>query len=251
VTRPLVCTIGTTDPWNAAGVGLDQRILWECGARPALVVAAVSVQTMDGVEAVVDMEPETIQAQWNALATASVAAVRVGALCGEAATRAVAEILAATAAPSVYDPVFAATGGGRFADDATIAAARSVAVRATIVTPNRSEAAALTGIPVESVDDMERAGNALVAAGSNATLVTGGDARGDPVDVLVTRDGSERFGARRIEREMRGTGCVLAASLAAELAKGARLRDAVMHARAFVREKIAGAVLLGGAYVAE
>ena len=76
--RPVVCSIGTTDPWNAAGLGLDQRVLWECGTRPVMVVAAVSVQTIDGLLDVMPMDPAAVVAQWNALVQSHVSLAEAG-----------------------------------------------------------------------------------------------------------------------------------------------------------------------------
>jgi hydroxymethylpyrimidine/phosphomethylpyrimidine kinase len=252
VSRPIVCSIGTTEPWNAAGLGLDVRVLVECGVRPVTIVAAVSAQDARGITALVPMEPAVVRAQWAALAGANIAAIRVGALAGAATVSAVAEILRETAVPVIYDPALRATRGGAFVDAAALQRiVRELLPLATVCTPNLFEAAQLGGCRGASVDDMEAAGRALLKLGPKAVLVTGGDLPGDPVDVLVEAERTTRFAGTRIAAQMRGTGCVLAAVLAAELAKGRELRAAVEHARAFVRRKIAGAVRTGDFSVAD
>lgn len=247
----VVCSIGITDPWNAVGLGLDLRVLAECGVRPVSVVAGVSAQDADGVHAVSPVDPSAIEAQWRALSRAGIAAVRIGALPGASAVRAVAALVRETDVPIVYDPVLEASRGGRFADAATVEAIVSdLLPRVTVCTPNMAEAAELTGADVATLDEMRAAARALCALGSQAALVTGGHLAGDPDDVLADAGGETTFAGDRIAATMRGTGCVLAASLAAELACGVPLREAVARARAFVRKKIAGAVAAGDMRIA-
>jgi hydroxymethylpyrimidine kinase/phosphomethylpyrimidine kinase len=122
----------------------------------------------------------------------------------------------------------------------------------TVCTPNLAEAAELTQrAPLANEDDMAAAGAALRALGCDAALVTGGHLMGDPVDVLVDGGGVARYAGARIPVQMRGTGCVLAAVLAVELARGVALRIAIEKARDFVRMKIATAVRGGDFFIAE
>jgi len=251
VTRPIVCSIGTTDPWNAAGLGLDQRTLWECGARPVSVVTSVSAQDKRGLHAVAAVDPDLIFAQWQSLREAPVAAVRIGALTGAVTVEAIAAIVSRVTVPVVYDPVLRPTAGGSFADDATIDAIRTrLLEKVSICTPNLEEAERLTGIRVNSTDQMESAGRSLLSTGVRAVLVTGGHRVGDPVDVLVDGANVTTFSAPRIGLTMRGSGCVLAAALAAFLARQRPLRDAIEQARAYVRDKIGSAQSLGDMYLA-
>jgi len=251
MSMPVVCSIGTTDPWNAAGVGLDIRILAECGVRAVTVVAAISAQDAAGVRAIEPTPPELIREQWASLDRAQIAAVRIGALCGAAAVRTVASMLSSSAVPVVYDPALHASRGGAFADAATVAMIRSELLpTSTVCTPNLAEAAELSESHVTTVAEMEAAAGSLRQLGARAVLVTGGHLAGDPTDVLVDDEGASRFSAPRIDISMRGTGCVLSCALAAELAKGVQLKDALERARAFVRMKIAGAVRTGDFYIA-
>jgi hydroxymethylpyrimidine/phosphomethylpyrimidine kinase len=249
---PVVCSIGMTDPWNAAGLGLDMRMLWECGARPVAVVAGVSAQDDRGIRALVQLEPDAIVRQWETLQSAGIAAVHVGALVGARVVRTVAEILAGGAVPVVYDPVLRASHGGTFADDAAIAAMRTHLVPlATVCTPNLEEAAALTNLRVQSVADMEVAARTIVHAGAQAALITGGHLLGDPVDVFAEKESTVTLRAPRIERAMRGSGGVLAAALTAALGNGLSMREAVDQARAFVQRKIRESIALGPFVVAD
>jgi len=248
VSAPLVCSIGASDPWNAAGVGLDVRALDACGARALTVVCGVTAQDRHGVHAAAPVAASLVAAQFDALAEAPVAAYRIGALLDPASAAVVAERLAGADVPVVYDPVLGPSGGGGFADDATRACLieRLLPV-CTLVTPNLAEAAALTGVRrIADRDGMERAGRALVALGARAALVTGGHLPGAPLDVYVDAHGSRDYAAPRLALELRGTGCLLACALAAWLARGASTHDAIERARAFVRERIAAGVERGG-----
>ncbi len=117
-----------------------------------------------------------------------------------------------------------------------------------MVTPNAPEAAALTGLAVASLDDMRRAADRLLALGAHAVVVTGGHVAGPVVRDLVVAAGGESFviEAPRIEtRATHGTGCTFASAVAASLAQGLDLRQAVERAHAFVRRAIAAAPGLG------
>jgi hydroxymethylpyrimidine/phosphomethylpyrimidine kinase len=252
MSAPIVCSIGCAEPWNVAGVGLDIRALAACGARAVTVVAGVTAQDGHGVHAAVAIDPSVIAAQLHALRDAEIAAYRVGALLNVASVETLAQHLAASGRPVVYDPVLGPSAGGTFADAATRTAIleRLVPI-ATLVTPNLAEAQALTGLPaVLDRDDMERAGRVLVAAGAGAALVKGGHLAGDVLDVYVEAAGNHTFTAPRLAGDLRGTGCLLACGIAAALARGATMFDAIECGRAFVRERFAGSVVVGGMRVA-
>jgi hydroxymethylpyrimidine/phosphomethylpyrimidine kinase len=235
-----VLSVGTTHPLNLAGLGLDLRVAAALGVRPLTVVAGVSAQSAGRVLARRELDAATIAAQFAALRDEPIAAVHVGALIGPASVAAVARELAAFAhVPIVCDPVLAASGGDRLADDATIAALRATRfARASLITPNLPEAAELLGRAVadEAMDDAARD---LLACGVPAVLLKGGHRAGETLDVLATAAGIERFSAPRIAGSLRGTGDLLAFAIAAELARGAALSAAIVAARSFVRARIA------------
>ncbi len=248
----LVCSIGCTDPWNAAGLGLDLRACGELETPNVWIVAGVTAQDRDGLHAAAAVAPELIAAQFDALRAADIAAFRVGALLDAATIEVVAARLTAAGAPVVYDPVFAPSAGGTFVDGQLVRTIRERLLPVVdVLTPNMSEAAALCERPVESLGDMEQAARALRALGCRAVLIKGGHRAGDPIDVLADAHGLLHFDdGSRIAGTLRGTGCLLAAALAASLARGVPLRDAVSAARAFVREKIAHARRRAGMHLA-
>ncbi len=242
--EPVICTVGTTDPWNAAGIGLDARVFQALGVRGVTVVAAVSAQDADGVHAVRAVDPETIAAQFDSLAAAGVAAYRVGALADVASAATIARYLARAGSPAVYDPVFAASGGGRFADARAyrdICAALAPAV--TLMTPNLAEARAIAGDRDAMPADAARQ---LFEFGARAVLVTGIVRGPDVVDELYERGTVRAFAGPRIAGELRGTGCMLAAAIAVALAQGDTLVAAIERGRAFVRARITDGETFGG-----
>ena len=249
----VVATVGTTHPLGIAGLTFAQAVLLHDGVRPVCVVAGVSAQDATRVLGVADVAPALIAAQFEALDAASVAAFHVGALVSARAVHAVSAGLARfPGVPVVVDPVRAATGGDRLADDPTLRAmCDELFRRATLVTPNLDEAEALLDAPVRDVDAMHGACERLRARyGAAAVLVKGGHLSGEAVDVLGDAHGTRAFASPRAAGELRGTGDMLAATIAARLAEGASLGEAIQHARHRVREAIARGTPFAGTRVA-
>lgn len=248
----VVISVGANDPWNAAGIGLDLLVLRDLGVRGASVLAGVVAQGPQGVRASWPLPPGAIAEQFAALAALRADAYRVGLLLDADSVRAVARALADVDAPIVVDPVFSASRGGEFADEETIDAyRRNLIARATLFTPNAREAERLVGYAIATPADAERAARELVRLGAQAVLVKGGHLAGDDVvDVLADGEGITHLREQRLATEMRGTGCVLAASAAAALAQGCDVVEAVMRARHQVRTRMLAAIELGGMRVA-
>ncbi|HEY6326984.1 MAG TPA: bifunctional hydroxymethylpyrimidine kinase/phosphomethylpyrimidine kinase [Candidatus Cybelea sp.] len=238
----IVLSIGTSHPWNVAGIGRDVIVGERLDARVFTAIAAVSAQDGRGSVVVQPVSRDVLAAQLTALPWDAAGAVRVGALPTRDAVDAVAAVLRAHAwLPAVVDPVFAASGGGELGDAAARDAIRDDLAHLgnVVLTPNLAEAATLLGsggIDRASIGD---AAASLQARGALAVLLKGGHLDGAPVDALATSSGVEFFTEPRIAGRMHGTGCTLAIALACELACGAALRDAVRAARAFVRDQIA------------
>jgi hydroxymethylpyrimidine/phosphomethylpyrimidine kinase len=193
-----------------------------------------------------------IRAQFDALRGAGVAAFHVGALMSAGAVHAVADALAGyPGIPVVVDPVLAAGGGDALADDATVAALREALFpSATLLTPNLDEAGAFLGRPIADIAAMREAAQAFVGLGARAALVKGGHLAGDVVDVLADGTTVRELRAPRIAETLRGTGDLLAVTVAASLARGADVVEAVERARARVRDAISRGVPFAGARVA-
>ena len=248
----VVATVGSTHPLAFAGLPFALLALEEEGVRPVCVVAGVTAQDAAHVRTVRALDAGVIGAQFEALAGANVAAFHVGALLSAEAVHAVAEGLARfEGIPAVVDPVLAASGGDTLADEATVRALRETLIpRAALVTPNLHEAATLLGRPVQDAGAMEAAARAFVEMGAAAALVKGGHLDGDPVDVFADARGVRRLHGPRIEATLRGTGDLLAATVAACLASGAEPVEAIERARRRVREAIARGTMFAGTRVA-
>jgi hydroxymethylpyrimidine/phosphomethylpyrimidine kinase len=227
-----------THPQNIAGLGVDIRVASEYGVRHAMVVAAVSAQDENGVQAVLPLPREFVEKQMQAAGIDEAATVRVGALGTAEHFDLLDGLFDQTV---VVDPVMRSSAGGSlYVNDPAPALCGFSAGSRTIVTPNLDEAQRLTSRTIRTVDDMIAAGRQFIAQGVEVALITGGHLPGDPTDVLVTGDGVvETFSDSRLPQRIRGTGCTLAMALACELALGRDLVDAVKGARAYVRANIA------------
>jgi hydroxymethylpyrimidine/phosphomethylpyrimidine kinase len=241
--EPLILiSIGTTHPWNVAGVGRDLVVGAEYGVRVFTAVAAVSAQDGRGVTALHPVAAGTLDAQLAALPWDAADAVRVGALPTLASVRAVAEQLRARPwLPAVVDPVLRASRGGELGDSAARYALRDelANLSSVVLTPNLDEAAFLLARAAIDRDSIGAAAAELRDRGAGAVLLKGGHLDGDPADALATASGVEIFSEPRIAGAMHGTGCTLAMALACELASGTPIAHAVRAARAYVRAQLA------------
>lgn len=249
----VLLSIGTTHPWNAAGIGLDARVAAEYGVPHAMCAVAVTAQDARGLHALQAIEPDVVRAQIDALPP-GIGAVRIGALVTDEAARIVTAYVerACAGIPVVVDPVMSVSLGGELAaDDAfEVTLMETLLAKPVIVTPNVDEAARLLCAGGAAALDGAEAAKAFVAHGARAALIKGGHRAGDPVDVLADASGVRTFTAPRLPGAMRGTGCTLAAALACELLAGRGLDEAVSRARDYVREKISARTMRGGLQVA-
>ena len=257
--RPVcVLTIAGSDSGGGAGVQADARTIHALGGFALTAITAVTAQNTLGVRAWHAVSVELLSAQIEAvLGDFPVVAIKTGLLPGAVAVRAVVRALAKfPQVPLVVDPVIGSTSGTRFLSAAGLRVLKKELLpRATLVTPNWPEAAALSGLEVRNFDQAMDAARAILQVGCAAVLVKGGHAPGGVCrDVLVTRGtaGCARgrwFEGRRIEtKNTHGTGCVLSAAIAVELGRGATSAEAVQRARRFLRAALRAGqrVELGG-----
>ncbi|HVP29494.1 MAG TPA: bifunctional hydroxymethylpyrimidine kinase/phosphomethylpyrimidine kinase [Myxococcota bacterium] len=248
-------SIAGSDPTGGAGLQLDLQVFRALGVHGAGVVTALTVQDTARVHRVLPAFPNVVLEQLRTLLRdLRPDAVKLGMLATDDVARSVelglAELFAPPpddarpAPPLVVDPVLAASDGTPLLERRARGTLVRILAHATLVTPNLPEAAALTELDVSSEAGAAAAGRRLVEeTGVAAALVKGGHREGPPHDLFVTRDGvglhverleGERIGGGRVH----GTGCALASAIAAGLAQGRSLRDAVLAARAFLREAI-------------
>jgi hydroxymethylpyrimidine/phosphomethylpyrimidine kinase len=239
-----VLIVAGSDSGGGAGIQADIKTVTALGAYAMTAITAVTVQDTLGVHGVHAVPVGVIRGQiTRVLDDIGADAIKTGMLVSAEVVNMLADILRtrAGAIPIVVDPVMIANGGAKLLDDDAVAVfKKKLLPLATVVTPNAPEAAALTGLKVEAVDGLVAAGKALLALGAHAALVKGGHLAGNTItDALVTKGGVQLFRSARIaSTSTHGTGCTLASALAASLAQGFSLEDAVARARRFVQEAI-------------
>jgi hydroxymethylpyrimidine/phosphomethylpyrimidine kinase len=247
-----VLIIAGSDSGGGAGVQADIKTVTALGGYAATAITAITVQNTLGVTAVHPVPLDIVAAQARAVLSDIGADVIKTGMLGDAATvELVADLIAEAGVPAVVDPVMVAKGGASLLADSAVAALRERLVpRAALLTPNAPESAALTGLAVETTDDLRRAGEALLAIGAKAMLMKGGHIAGERVvDILMTAEGETAFEGERIEsRHTHGTGCTLASACATGLAQGLPLAVAVARAWDYVHEAMLRAPGLGAGH---
>jgi hydroxymethylpyrimidine/phosphomethylpyrimidine kinase len=243
---PIALTIAGSDSGGGAGVQADLKTFSALGVYGASVITALTAQNTKGIFAIHAVPVDFITAQIDAVfADLDVAAVKVGMLGNAAAIEAVAAGIERHRARNiVLDPVMAATSGEKLLRADAIDALRKLIAWTNVLTPNLPEAAALLDVPVARDElEMRRQARTLLALGPGAVLIKGGHGDGpESIDLLVEADGCSHFAAPRVDtRNTHGTGCTLSSAVAAGLAQGKELRDAVRDAKAYVSSAIAAA----------
>ncbi|MFN2389074.1 MAG: bifunctional hydroxymethylpyrimidine kinase/phosphomethylpyrimidine kinase [Actinomycetota bacterium] len=250
---PVVLTIAGSDSGGGAGIQADLKVFFALGCHGTSALTALTAQSTVGVSAIHEVPPDFVTAQIDAVTTdLEPRAVKTGML----ASRAIVEAVAAGVErhqldPLVVDPVFISKHRAALLDlDAVGALKARLFPLAAVVTPNLYEAGRLVGGEVTSVDDMKQAARSLARLGPRAVLVKGGHLPGDrALDVLW--DGAsfhEIDGPRFDTDDTHGTGCVLAAAIAARLAHGDALLDAIRAAKTFVSGAIEHSLRLGNGF---
>lgn len=248
---PVALTIAGSDSSGGAGIQADLKTFHAHGVFGTSAIAALTAQNTTGVTGIVAIDPDFVVEQIDTtVADLPPDAVKTGMLANAGVVEAVADACGRHRWERfVVDPVMVATTGAPLLEEDAVRAVREALVpRASLVTPNGPEAATLLGRPVETPGDQEAAARAIVEElGAAAALVKGGDLEGEEV-VDVLYDGREwrRFADPRIETtSTHGSGCALASAIAARLARGEGLIDAVAGARAWIRRGIENAPRLG------
>ncbi|MBT2387111.1 bifunctional hydroxymethylpyrimidine kinase/phosphomethylpyrimidine kinase [Streptomyces sp. ISL-11] len=248
---PRVLTVAGSDSGGGAGIQADLKTMLALGVHGMSVLTAVTAQNSRGVRGAWPLPAEVVRAQFRAVVDdIGVQAVKTGMLASAELVETAAELLTGPGmadVPVVVDPVGISKHG-----DALLAASALDAVRtkllpaATVATPNLDEVAWLTGVRVTAEADLRRAADAVLAHGPRWALVKGGHLEGDAVDLLT--DGTEEHwlrAPRHDNRHTHGTGCTLASAVAAELARGRAVPEAVAAAKDYVTGAIAAGFPLG------
>ena len=272
---PVALTIAGSDSGGGAGVQMDLKVFAALGVFGTCAITALTAQNTVGVRGAWEAPPEFVGAQIEAvLDDLPVRAAKTGMLSSAAVVEAVVRVVEArrnfpplleerqerggfpplveerrSFPPLVVDPVVVAKDGTHLLSEEGIAAVRErLLPLASVVTPNVLEAEALTGVRIESEEDLRRAAEKLRALGCSWVLVKGGHMEGREVtDLLLGPDHEQALSSPRIPGgPFHGTGCALSAATAAFLAHGRSIPEAVREATAFVRHLLQEARSLGG-----
>lgn len=236
-------TIAGSDSGGGAGIQADLHTFAAFGVHGTCAITAVTAQNTRQVTAIHTVPLAVLRAQIDAVLTDfRVGAIKIGMLASASVARVVAQRLAGCPRiPVILDPVLIATTGVRLArDDLAAALGKHLMKRATLLTPNIPEAETLLERTIRTPSDMHDAATTLREQGFRAVLLKGGHLPGKRIsDLLLTGDGEHWFHQRRVPGEAHGTGCSLSAAIAAGLANGHCLEDAVTDAIAFVQRALA------------
>lgn len=251
---PRVLSIAGSDSGGGAGIQADLKTIAALGCYGMTAITALTAQNTLGVRAIHSVPPKMLADQIDAVVEdIGVDAVKIGMLHSADTVRTVAAAIARHALPHVVlDPVMIATSGSVLIDQEAIAVlVRELFPKAAVITPNLDEASLLVGRPLTSEAAMEAAACQLLGMGASAVLLKGGHLPGDTVsDLLMTGDVQAHWmRAPRISSpNTHGTGCTLSSAIAAYLALGSSLPQAVSLARDYVRGALeAGAAVRTGA----
>jgi hydroxymethylpyrimidine/phosphomethylpyrimidine kinase len=251
MTTPVALTIAGSDSSGGAGIQADLKTFAALGVYGASVITALTAQNTSGVTSIHLVPADFVTAQIDAVfSDLDVKAVKIGMVAQLATVDAiVAGLTRWSPKHIVLDPVMVATSGDRLlATDAVEALRTKLLPRASLITPNLTEAAALLDEPVAvSEAAIESQGKRLLALGCPSVLIKGGHGQGtESIDYLVSGNGIIVLAAPRIPtKNTHGTGCSLSSAIAAGLAKGEDIETAVRNAKVWVSAAIAAADRLG------
>jgi hydroxymethylpyrimidine/phosphomethylpyrimidine kinase len=239
---PRAMTIAGSDSGGGAGIQADLKTFAAFGVYGTSAVTAITAQNTQKVTDVLELSPELVAAQIDAvLQDIGADAVKTGMLSNSAIIKVVAgKVREYEVRKLVVDPVMVSKGGDRLLKKEAIDALREdLLPLALVATPNVAEAEVITGVTVKTLEDAQKAAERIVGMGAKNALVKGGHLDGPPIDTFYDGREFREFKSIRIEtRNTHGTGCTLASAIAAGLARGLALEEAIARAKRYVTEAI-------------
>lgn len=243
-------TIAGSDPGGGAGIQADLKTFSALGVFGTSVITAITAQNLQGVTAIQAVATDIVCQQLAAvMAGFPIKAIKTGMLFSIDIIKAVFKFLDTSryrALPLIIDPVFAATSGSQLINDGAIdCLATQLFPLAHLVTPNIPEAERLGGFKIHSPADMEKTAAGLFKHFAVPILLKGGHLEETAVDILVDHDGIERYEAPMIPGvNNHGSGCTLSSAIAASIAKGESLRQAIRSAKSYISKALENSLLL-------
>ncbi len=235
-------TIAGSDSGGGAGIQADLKTFHAFGCYGMSALTAVTAQNTCGVQRIVILEaPFVVQQMESVLSDIGADAVKLGMLANGEIVAAVAKMLRDYQVMNlVVDPVLYSTGGNALLEvEALTAFVQQIVPLATVLTPNIPEAEMLSGITIRNLDDMKKAAARLGQLGAANVLVKGGHREDDATDILFDGRGYTEFFAERVKsNNTHGTGCTYAAAIAANLALGKKMPEAISISKKFVTAAI-------------
>ncbi|WP_425307791.1 bifunctional hydroxymethylpyrimidine kinase/phosphomethylpyrimidine kinase [Ammonicoccus fulvus] len=245
---PVALSIAGSDPSGGAGIQADLKTFAALGAYGTTVITALTAQSTRGVTGVHAVPVEFVDEQLRTLTEdVRIDAVKIGMLASAELVELVGSWLdrpPLARVPVVLDPVMVATAGSALLEPSAVTALRQILPKASLITPNLAEAAALLGVePAGSVAEMRDQASALIAGGVNQVLLKGGHLTGfECVDVLADATGAWEIGSERISTtNTHGTGCTLSSAIAALRPQRESWLATVTDAKAWLTEALRGA----------
>ncbi|WP_031513082.1 bifunctional hydroxymethylpyrimidine kinase/phosphomethylpyrimidine kinase [Desulfofalx alkaliphila] len=242
-------TIAGSDSGGGAGIQADLKAFAANGVYGASVITAVTAQNTQGVRGIAELQPEFVVLQMEAvLEDIKIDAIKIGMLSNAEIIKSVAKVLTAYPhIPVVLDPVMVAKSGDHLLQpQARQALIDHLLPLSDVVTPNLPEAAAIVDFEVGTVEEMKKAAQTIRAMGAKHVLVKGGHLPGDAIDLLYDGHKFTPFTAKRLtNNNTHGTGCTYSSAIAANLAKGLAVKDAVAQAKEYITGAIEHAFPLG------
>mgnify|MGYP001579050309 CR=1 FL=1 len=239
-----VLTIAGADPCGGAGIQSDIKTFEAFGLRGLSAVTALTAQNRRGVQAAFNVPAPFLIRQIEVLLEEfRIDAVKIGILGSYANLKAVTGVIKEKRFKNVVlDPVLRSTGGFPLIDKRGVKGMAELLPYVTVATPNIPEAEAISGMNVDSVEDMDEAARYIASLGVPFVLIKGGHLKGRPIDVFFDGKGLHRFKGTRLrglEERFHGTGCMLSAAIACCLAMGLPPIQAAEEAKAYVERTLA------------
>jgi len=245
-------TIAGSDSGAGAGIQADLKTFAAHGVYGTSAITAITAQNTVGVSMILALSPKLVAAQIDAVVSDIGAhALKTGMLANAAIIEIVAKKICQYRLKNlVVDPVMVATSGDLLIKRNAVAALRARLIPlATVVTPNLPEAEELTGMKLRSSDDIAEAARRIFGMGAQSVVIKGGHRQGPAVDLFFDGKNFHALYAPRIRtKNTHGTGCTLSAAIAANLAKGAKVEQAVALAKKYITEAIRRGFAVGAGH---
>ena len=242
-------TIAGSDCSGGAGIQADLKTMTMHGVYAMSVITALTAQNTTGVRAIQEVTPDFLQQQMDAVfEDIAPDAVKIGMVSSSELIQVIADRLRYYRAENIIvDPVMVSTSGSSLLKPEAVKTLKDVLLPlSTLITPNIPEARILSGMLIDSKDDMERAAKAIGDMYNCSVLVKGGHSISDANDILYSEGTMQWFAGKRIDNpNTHGTGCTLSSAIASNLAKGFSLTEAVQRAKDYISEALASQLDLG------